>query len=345
MRFCVNCGRDVEQVIDGLCTDCFLDGRLLLSLPHHVDLQMCTGCGEFRIGGNWVQAPPAQAAEDAALAQLSAIGEAVPVEVSAEAGMLDEANYLVRAHAVLDIAGTVIGADAETTVRIKHTVCRRCSRYLGNYYESILQIRTRRKDLPADLRDEVLGLIDGQVEAQARNNRNIFITKVADVPGGTDIYLSSMQLGKSIAKLLADTYSAETKEAFKLVGQTRDGQDMFRITYLVRLPDFRAGDIVGFGGEPHLLSRIFATGGRIIRLTDFRERNLKHLEMDSLEVILGADDLTDAVVVSRSEGEVQVLHPTTYETIDLVVPSDATVGETVRVADIDGTILFVPGRG
>lgn len=344
MRFCVRCGKDVEEVIDGLCTECFLDGRKLLSLPHHVDLQMCTNCGEFRIRNAWVPVSRPQAAEDVAIEHLSAIREAEVLEVAAEAEELDENNYLVHVRALLEVSDVTLDAEDETVVRVKNTVCKRCSRYLGNYYESIIQIRTRRKDLPPRLRREVLGRIDGQVAAQAKNNRNIFISKIEDVPGGVDVYLSSIQLGKAIAKVLSDAYSAESKEAFKLVGQTRDGQDMFRITYLVRLPDFHVGDIVRYAGGLHLLSRIFASGGRITALADFRDRNLKHTEMEGLEVVLGADELIDAVVVSRSETEIQILHPTTYETIDLVVPAGTPAAETAKVANIDGTIFFVPER-
>ena len=55
-------------------------------------------------------------------------------------------------------------------------------------------------------------------------------------------------------------------------------------------------------------------------------------------------DLRDAVVVSSSSGEVQVMHPLTYETLDLSVPDDAEIGETVKVADIDGTLYYVPQK-
>ena len=54
MSFCVKCGKDCEESIDGLCIDCWLDGRRLTSLPHHVDLKVCTNCGEYEFVYRWL---------------------------------------------------------------------------------------------------------------------------------------------------------------------------------------------------------------------------------------------------------------------------------------------------
>lgn len=55
MSFCVKCGRDCEESINGLCIDCWLDGRKLTTLPHHVDLNRCTNCNEFSFSDRWVR--------------------------------------------------------------------------------------------------------------------------------------------------------------------------------------------------------------------------------------------------------------------------------------------------
>ena len=42
--FCVKCGEEDVETINGLCLNCFLDGRKLISMPHHVDLMRCANC-------------------------------------------------------------------------------------------------------------------------------------------------------------------------------------------------------------------------------------------------------------------------------------------------------------
>ena len=51
MNFCVKCGNECEESLDGLCISCWLAGRKLVDLPHHVDLHVCTNCREYDFGG------------------------------------------------------------------------------------------------------------------------------------------------------------------------------------------------------------------------------------------------------------------------------------------------------
>ena len=342
MTFCVECGIDCEETIHGMCIDCFLNGRQLTTLPHHVDLQVCANCGEFYIHEFWVKKDRIEAVEDAAIENLSAIKEARVVEVGASSVEQDNANYLVNVDAELDISGYSAEYSVSTVVRVKNTVCKRCSRQLGSYYESILQIRTADKDLSPALQDESLEKVENFVDQQAKTNRQIFITKMEIVTGGVDVYLSSIALGKALSKMLADTYCAEMKEASKLVGQTDDGQDMYRVTYLVRLPDYHVGDVILFEKRYFVLTRVANSGGKMIDLQNFKERAIKRTDLPTVKVHQKHSDLRDATVISRSEGEIQVLHPLNYSTIDLRVPTDIEISDVVKVCEIDDVLYYVP---
>ncbi|UAL07730.1 MAG: hypothetical protein KRP56_00225 [Candidatus Methanogranum gryphiswaldense] len=344
MRFCVKCGKDCDDIIDGLCVECFLEGRQLMSMPHHVDLQVCTNCGEYHLRDEWVCVEKMKVIEDTGIEQLSVVREARVLQIGASVDEQDKSNYLVRVQARLDVSGVEIECESSIIVRVKNTVCKRCSRILGNYYESILQIRTCVKELSSDLKEEVLARVENYVANQAETNRNIFISKMELVTGGVDVYLSSIQLGKALAKMLTDSYSAETKEASKLVGQTRDGQEMYRLTYLVRLPNFHVWDVVSHSKHNYVLVKVSNSGGKLVDLSNFKERTIKRVEMNDLKVITKAADLTEVTVVSKTGSEIQIIHPTNYSTLDLILPEGTRVGETVKVVDIDGTIYYVPSK-
>ena len=342
MTFCVKCGIETENVVKGLCTDCFLNGRKIVTLPHHVDLFICTGCGEVNLKDRWIQKDLEVAIEDAAIDELMIIKEASLVDVGATKIQQDPSNFVVTVEAGLDISGVRAEDFASTTVRLKNTVCKRCSRQLGNYYESIVQIRSGAKELPSDIGKEALSRVENFVDNQAKNNRHIFITKTEVVQGGLDIYLSSISLGKAVSKDLSDAYCAETKESAKLVGMTDDGQEMYRITYLVRLPDFHIGDVVIFEGRHYKLQRVSGNGGKIIDLMSFLERSVKRSDMPSFKVHERAENLRTANVISRSANEVQILDPSSYLTFDVKVPADSEIEDVVKLTEIDDVLYFVP---
>ncbi|MCL1810766.1 MAG: NMD3-related protein [Methanomassiliicoccaceae archaeon] len=342
MNFCVKCGEEAEQTMGGLCAACFLDGRKLMSLPHHVDLNVCANCGDIGRGESWVTKDLPEAIEEAAKRSVVPIKEAKVVRTEASSVEQEPYTYAVTVDALLDIGGHAAEDSASTIVRIKNTVCKRCSRQLGNYYEAILQIRADPKNVPHGTVREALNRVENLVDANSVHNRQLFITKSEEVQGGIDVYLSSISLGKAAAKDLADAYCAETKEAFKLVGQTDDGQGMYRITYLVRLPDFHAGDVILFEGRYFKLTRVSGSGAKVIDLMNFRERAVKRSDMPSFKVHERAEDLREAVVVSKGKGEIQILDPSNYSTADLNVPDGAEIGDTVKVAEIDNILYYVP---
>ena len=342
MNFCVKCGKEAEHTIDGLCTECFLDGRKLISMPHHVDVKVCANCGDFGLGETWAAKDLREAVEDAARDSVAVIKEARVVSLEVASVEQEPYTYLVSADAVLDIGGHTAEDSSSTIVRLKNTVCKRCSRQLGNYYEAILQIRAGSKDIPQKVMQEARRRVENLVGAQSLSNRHAFITKTEEVQGGIDIYLSSISLGKAAAKDLSDTYCAETKEAAKLVGQTEEGQEMYRVTYLVRLPDFHVGDVVQFEGRYFKLIRISSSGAKVVDLMNFRERAVKRSDVPTFRVYARSADLREAVVVSRAGEEVQVLNPSNYSTVDLTVPEGAEIGDLAKVVEIDDALYYVP---
>lgn len=339
--FCVRCGLE-GPTIRSLCMECFLNGRKLINMVHHVDLERCASCLDFHLGGQWLSIGLSQAVEDAAISGITVIPEAKVVEVAARSRQLDDRNFIGDVEVGLDIEGHQETVLDSTTVRLKNTVCHRCSRQLGNYYESILQLRSPEKEIELSLRDEVLNVIVGKVDNLSKNNRQIFITKVEEIHGGLDFYLSSISLGKSLSKDLVTDYGAELKESSTLVGRKDDGSDMYRVTYLVRMPVYQMHDVVFYHEVPQEIVGMGKNGVKLLNLRDFRIHTVKPAEMRTLKVIRKKDQTREAVVVNIGANEVQVLHPGNFRTVDLRIPADYKVGETVNVTDYEGELFLLP---
>ncbi len=339
--FCVKCGVEGQETIDGLCINCFLEGKKLITTPHHIDLMKCFNCEEYEIKDRWVKCTEDEAITNVALRTLQTIPEAKVISVGTMIERQEEKTFVVHIQADLDIMGFKAKDEDQIIVRLKNTVCKRCSRQLGSYYEAIMQIRNNEKTLSDDLRDEVVRWITATVESMAKTNRQLFITKVETVNGGVDLYLSSISLGKTLTRDLIDIYGAESKESASLVGMN-GGSEVYRVTFLIRLPLYHTGDIIQFKDHYYELTALSKVGGRMTDLMTFRETTIKKVELQDVKVVMKKGEIRQAIVVSRSGGEMQVMHPSTYATVDIKVPEDAKTGETVPVVDFDDQLLYVP---
>lgn len=342
MRFCVKCGMDVENPVDGLCIDCYLDGREFTSLPEYVDLEACAVCRELYVGGKWVPDQRRKTVEDAAVDNMYILEDCRITSIATQSESQDDKNFKVHVKTELNVKGTPVTSESETVVRVKNTVCKRCSRVKGSYYESILQVRSEERSLDEDVLANIKRRITKYVDYQSRNSRQIFISKIVDIHGGVDFYLSTLTLGRTMAKMISDQYCGDTKESFKLVGRKPDGQNMYRVTYLVRLPKFKEGDVVTYKGLYYRLERVLPAGGRLVSLKTFRDKYLPRSDMPQLRVFRTEDELMDATVISGSSPEVQVLNPLNYETLDMRVPEGVEAGDNIKVIDVDGTLHYVP---
>ena len=103
MSFCVKCGEEGVETVDGLCIRCFLDGRKLVVMPHHVDLIRCANCNEFMVADQWVRKNQDDAIIDIALSTAKLIPEAKLISIGPMVERQDERTFVVHAQFDLDV--------------------------------------------------------------------------------------------------------------------------------------------------------------------------------------------------------------------------------------------------
>ncbi len=338
--FCVECGEE-GPVYDNLCADCFLKKNQFTKVPDKVDLFRCSHCREFSLDREWVSADIEEAVSRAAVNSVKVHKGAEVGEVEVALTMEDKNSYLVHLTLEIDIEGLRKWEDQETLVRVKGTSCPKCSKIKGSYFESILQIRSRDRSMPLEEMREVLQKIQERVDKVARNNREVFISKVEEMHSGFDVYLSTTAIGKAISKELAEEYGAERKESSSLVGR-REGKDVYRITYLIRLPAYKVHDIVEYGEKLYLVVGMSPKMASIMELRTHEFTAASHQELQSAEVVGNMKDGSEAVVVSESDEELQMMHPVSYETIEIQKPEGMEIGDSMPVFTHKGTVYLLP---
>lgn len=348
MPFCVKCGAE-GPLYKSLCESCFLEGKVFTSLPDHVDVFQCGHCGDYLLDGKWVDIEAREeVSEKAVELAINIIKDAEPQSVGLHAERIDEANYGVGMTISLSVEGLEVNEARSTIVRFKNTSCPRCNKLMGNYYEGTLQVRTRDRKMPEDLREEIVERIYKLMGEHSKDNRELFISKVNRLTtshGGVDVILSSSVVGRNISRDLADQYAAEVKETAKLVTQ-KQGKDLYRVTFLVRLPAYRFGDIVRYENKLYLVGALRANSTKLTNLKTSQGVMVSNNDMISAKVVGRKEDIIEAVVVTETDREVQVMHPTSFKVFDLRKPPKfERKGDTVKIFQNDEEYYLLPLQG
>jgi nonsense-mediated mRNA decay protein 3 len=117
----------------------------------------------------------------------------------------------------------------EVDIKFSDQLCDSCSKINSGYFEAKLQIRG-----PGDKLDEALNISRRIIEKSGGDKE--FASDVERVKNGFDIFIGSNSLAKKMARKIASEFDTERKDSKTLHGE-KDGQRIYRSTYLVRILD------------------------------------------------------------------------------------------------------------
>jgi len=339
--FCVRCGRE-GKTYEALCRACFLESNVLATAPEVLDLTVCAHCGDYLIDKKWATLDDAEEAVLELAEGSVAVRQGARIRMmDSRARRMDPKTWRVAMSAFVVHDDLEAEAPLEATVRIKRTSCPKCNKVQGNYFESIVQVRPSGKRFSDEEKEEILSRMMATAEDEAKDSRDAFIAKVTQEHGGFDAYVSTIALGKAMSRTLASVYGAELKESSTLQGK-KDGNDIYRVTFLVRLPPYRAHDVVSIGGRLYLVRSTGPKSAKLRDLKSYESITAMNQELRDAKVVGTKADYMDAVILGLTEREVQLMHPRTFATVELKVPRGFKItGDTVKVLLHDGELHLV----
>lgn len=329
---CVECGVDAPSLIGGSCPACFVTKTPLLLRPDVLDVEVCAHCDARHIGAHWFDPDEGVGLdwvrEEATRGAVKGHPQVYQPVITIEERPQDEKNFKHHVELVGTIEGVDVHDEAEILVRMKRSVCDRCSRMFGGYYAAVIQLRATDRDVTEHEISRAHKVIGDELDRQrAGGNRESFLTKSGRVPGGFDYYLGDIEGTRGIARTLAERIGAVVEEHAKLVGRQL-GEDVFRVTFRVRVRLFAAGDFALVDDE-ELVQFLSMSRGRafVQRLGD---RGTDKLDEERIRRVGGTELLKEAVLVSQDANNLQVLDPESFRTVDVPRPpgletSEATI--------------------
>lgn len=342
---CVECGKQVPALVGGSCPECFAGKNAVLVVPDVLDVELCAHCDARHVGAHWLD--PAEdddlqdireAAVRAAVSYHSALRGAI---LDIEETVQDERNFKLHLHAEGEVEETPVTADKDILVRMKRSVCDRCSRMFGGYYAAVIQLRADGRDVTEAEIERAHKIIGSELDRlRATGNREAFLTKSGRVPGGFDYYMGDIEGTRAISRTVIGRLGASLQETAKLAGR-KEGNDIYRVTFLVRINMFAPGDYAVLAGEEPVQVSSSERGKCICyRLRDKRR---DRVDLSDLRRLGGSEVLVRAIVVSRQDPVIQLMDPVTFQTVDVAIPEgwEQEPGDSVWVLRFEGQ-LYLP---
>lgn len=365
-EFCPRCGDPVperEEPLPGeprerdrvLCDACYLEDFELVDAPERAEVTVCSHCGAIHRGNRWVDV----GARDYTDVAVDEVAEALAVHLKAEQvqwGVEPEQvdQNTIRMHCTFAgvVRGIHVEEEAVVPVKISRGTCDRCGRISGGSYAAEVQIRGRDRIPDPEEQSDAVDIAESLVaEREADGDRESFVTEVLDQPEGKDVKLSTNKLGKAVATQITEELGGSYSEAPTLVTEDGDGNEVYRVTFAVRLPKFRPGDVIDpDDDEGPVLVRSVRGNLKGVRMATGEpyEARFEEGETPDAEKIAEADDAVETTVVTvEDDNAVQVLDPETYEAVTVARPPsvDADAASVDAVKTDVGLYVVPPADG
>ncbi|HKL30628.1 MAG TPA: 60S ribosomal export protein NMD3 [Natrialbaceae archaeon] len=339
-RFCPRCGdpiepRGADDALDplgesgvDLCDDCYFEQFDLVDAPDRIEVRVCSQCGAIHRGNRWVDV----GARDYTDVAIEEVSEALAVHVDAEdvtwevaPEQVDQNTIRMHAHFSGIVRGTLREESVVVPVKISRETCTRCGRIAGDYYASIVQIRAQDRDTTPKERERAEEIANEVVaEMEATGDREAFVTEVGEVDDGLDIKLSTNSIGKQVANRMVREFGGSVSDSETLVTEDEDGNEVYRVTYAVRLPPYRPGDVISLADDdgPVLVTSVRGNlKGRRVTTGEAFEASYEDGDAPDARVLGRTEDGEETPLVSvEDDNAVQVLDPETYESKTVARP-------------------------
>jgi len=314
---CASCGRESEYTV---CGRCLAEKVKVVEIPSVIEILACSKCGKYRLD-KWRRVSLHDAISHH-LSRTAGFHEDFRIESVEFRPVGDEVGRYM-----IEVSGRIRDHSFSHSdyfeVRVRKIACKKCSMQAGGYYEAIIQIRADKREISENELESILGLIYRETEREDTNPK-AFISKLVEKKEGVDVYLGDKKLAHKIARQLTKSFGAELKESSSIAGR-EDGRDLYRFTYLVRLPQYQTGDVVRDGETIAVVSN--AEKKKAIDVYSGKGVNLK-----SPVVVSKKDRLKTTFVLNVDRDVMEILDPESYESVAVKKPDfDFQPGDTVYV--------------
>ncbi len=235
-KFCPECGKvetKNQQLIKGLCRECFLKRNGILEYYKGLTVIICPLCQSYLHRNKWH--PKISNHEESNMKKI--IANLLESKIKVQEGVkitnigitILGANELnaKKINVQLLISGLTQGIKSKEShileIILEKSMCNVCKKKNSSYYEAKIQIRPRDSDL--------LGFVRNYIK-----ENNVMISKEDERKFGNDFYLVNKKQMSGILSEVKKNFNVEVKLSNTLCGR-KNGKEVYRTTALLRLKE------------------------------------------------------------------------------------------------------------
>ena len=231
MKFCPKCGKDTDDLFNGLCSECFMKNEKPAELPLEIFYESCKNCGKIKVKGKWTFFEPELLA-GIALQNL-------------KTKKLDSFKPKVELFekpkgwkAAVKIFGKMrknkLEFSLETLMKPRVMLCDACMKVSSDYFEATVQVRFEERASQEQLAQKLDECSKFLAVLQKEDSLSQ-IVKAKELKNGLDIMVGSRRAAKQLAEHLARPKGQKIIVSTTLAGIDKKGHDWSRFTYCVRV--------------------------------------------------------------------------------------------------------------
>jgi nonsense-mediated mRNA decay protein 3 len=220
-RFCPSCGKEVNRLIDNVCSGCYFKA-VEIGTPKEVVVDACPICDAIRVKGFWIKSD-----EDHDNFLIQAVIEKLKLPEEAE---LEDIEILQRGkegsvQINISIGGKRFSVVKPIGLHITDKMCEEDSKRKREAYEGILQLRAEQNvESFVHSAEKVLGDFASNI-LKAEEQRN-----------GIDVYFLDKETMRHALSVLKKRFNFYIKESAKAYSwEKTKSRPKFKVTILARL--------------------------------------------------------------------------------------------------------------
>ena len=191
----------------------------------------------------------------------------------------------------------------------------------NDYFEGILQLRNPNREIEDYIIDNV------------EKKKNVQISNIKKVKGGLDFYFTSNKHLFRIGTELQNKFGGIVKTSSKLHTRNKqNSKEVHRVNVLFRVMDFKKGDVVKIDND-------------IISIKNMNKKITGRRLSDDKKLMFGYDANVEVLkkyktLVSKIVPTLEVLHPETFQSVNVLNNKKLSIGEKVKVV-IDNNFVYL----
>ena len=287
-----------------------------------IKVRVCVECRKYLWQNKWVRF--SSLAEVLKKVTKKAVGSSINADITPLAAEAIRLNPGITHKAEVEIAFSP-KERYYLPAEIEMTICQKCGKKGGQYFESVLQLRESGREILDFVRDD----------AYKNRDKGVYITKELKTDTGYDLLLTSNRYAQQIGKKLVRRFGGLLKvnpRLFSLDKQTM--KQVHRVTVFYQAMPFKIGDIV-------------LIDDRVVKVTEIGKQVYGIDLRLNKKISLGYKKKTIKVLpvlrlpIVKVYPHIEVLSPETYEPVKVENRKDVRSGDEADAVVLESGKIYL----